>query len=155
MWEVGVNKIVGIIAILMLTGCEPENRTPGLWLSGTLQPFPDDWGFVQDHREIAIEVATPYFIPHSVTIWCADFQGDLYVGAAVPDTKNWPGWVMDDPDVVLKVGDDIYQATLTRVSEPQHIDRVRSVYAAKYDLEPQSDYIGWIWSVGPRVSLDD
>ncbi len=145
-----MKKVVGILAILVLAGCEPENRTPGLWLSGAQQPFPDDWSFSQDHREITIEVATPYFIPHSVTIWCAELDGDLYVGAAAPDTKNWPGWVMDSPDVVLKVGEAIYEATLTRLSEQDHIDSVRSVYAAKYDLEPQSDYIGWIWSVGPR-----
>ena len=145
-----MKKIYGLLAILLLVGCEPADTTPGLWLSGNLQPLPDDWSFSQGHREIAIEVATPYFIPHSVTIWCADFEGGLYVGAAAPETKNWPGWVMDNPDVVLKVGDEIYEARLTRLSEPEQIDRVRSVYAVKYDLAAQSDYIGWIWSVGPR-----
>ena len=147
-----MNKFVGILAILLLAGCQPEDTSPGLWLSGTLQPFPEDWSFTDSHREISIEVATPYLVPHSVTIWCADLDGDLYVGAAVPESKNWPGWVMDDPDVVLKVGDDIYEARLTRLQDADEIGRIRGVYADKYDLEPQSDYIGWLWSVGPRAS---
>ena len=146
-----MNKLVGILAILLMAGCEPADTTPGLWLSGTLRPFPEDWSFTEGHREISIEVGTPYFVPHSVTIWCADLEGDLYVGAAAPETKNWPSWVMDDPDVVLKVGDEIYEARLTRLSDPEQMSRVGSVYSAKYDLGPRGDdYIRWFWSVGPR-----
>ena len=36
-----MNKLVGILVILLMAGCEPADTTPGLWLSGTLRPFPE------------------------------------------------------------------------------------------------------------------
>ncbi len=147
-----MNKIVGILAILVLAGCEPENRTPGLWLSGTLQPFPDDWGFVQDHREIAIEVATPYFIPHSVTIWCAEVDGQLYVGAREPETKRWPGWADRNPNVRLGIGSQTFDVRLVPLEDRKRIGRIQSAYATKYDLPPRSAESPPIryWSVEAR-----
>ena len=136
----------------LLFGCEPENRTPGLWLSGEyVETFPDDWSFSNKFREIAIEVDTPYLIPHSVTIWCVEVEGDLFVAAAAADTKRWPGWVIDDPDVVLKIDEKVYEATLVPIESTAEIDRVRAAYVAKYDLgegspfQPGTRY----WSVMP------
>jgi hypothetical protein len=60
---------VSIALGLSLFACfEPEGRRPGMRLAGEVSDFPGDWRFSDAHREIAIEVATPYFIAHSVTI---------------------------------------------------------------------------------------
>ncbi|MFB3105747.1 MAG: hypothetical protein ACE1ZA_12620, partial [Pseudomonadales bacterium] len=112
----------------------------------------DDWSFSDDFQEIAIEVGTPYFIPHSVTIWCVEVNGDLFVAAAAADAKNWPGWVDDDPGVVLKIGEKVYKANLVPMENSGEIDRVRVAYVAKYDLgegspfQPGTKY----WRVTPR-----
>ena len=130
-----------VLTVFMLFGCEPENRTPGLWLSGEhVETFPDDWSFSNDFREIAIEVGTPYFVPHSVTIWCVEVNGDLFLAAAAADTKNWPGWVDDDPEVVLKIGEKVYQTNLVPMENSAEIDRVRVAYVAKYNLEEGSPF---------------
>ena len=76
-------------------GCiDPSDQRPGLWLSGEVaSELPSDWQFANDYREIAVQVATPYLIPHSVTIWCAATGEALYLGARNPETKRWPGCV--------------------------------------------------------------
>ncbi len=119
-------------------GCiDPEDRRPGLWLRGEPAEPPADWSFTGAHPEIAIEVRTPYLLRHSVTIWCASVDGRLYVGARSPETKRWPGWVDDDPDVRLGIESSIYRATLVPLEDPAELERVGRAYAAKYDLPPR------------------
>jgi hypothetical protein len=130
-WVVAWVALVGVLA-----ACEPRDDQPGLWLSGEeAAALPTDWTFTDDHREIAVEVATPYLIRHSVTIWCAQVGGTLYIAAAAPDTKNWPGWVEDDPNVRLKIGDAVYAVALDRLSAEDEIASVTQAYLQKYELD--------------------
>lgn len=118
-----------------MTGCiDPVDRRPGLWLSGEAAAAPGDWEFTDAYPEIAIEVATPYWIPHSVTIWCASVDGELFVGARDPANKRWPGWVDAEPGVRLGVAGQIYEAQLIPLDDAALLDRVRAAYRAKYDL---------------------
>ena len=101
----------------------------------------------------AIEVSPPYLVPHSVTIWSAVAGSRLYVGARDPDTKRWPGWVARDPNVRLKIGEQIYEAELSVLDDPTEIAKVRSVYTAKYDLPdppPEGAPPLRYWRVEPR-----
>ena len=124
-----------LIATLLVSGCiEPQDRRPGFHLGGEAAPFEADWSFTDQHREIALEVHTPYLLPHSITIWCASVGGQLYVAAREPDTKHWPGWVDRDPRVRLGIGDRVYDARLTTLVEPAEIAGVQRAYAAKYEL---------------------
>ena len=95
---------------------------------------PSDWAFTNDHREIAIEVQTPYLLHHSVTIWCAELDGELYLGARDPEKKRWPGWADRNPDVRLGIGSRIFEVRLAPLEDLKRIAPVREAYAAKYDL---------------------
>lgn len=143
-----------IAVLLALAGClDPKDRRPGLHLSGPVVEFPADWSFTDSHREIAIEVSTPYLLPHSVTIWCVALDGDLYVGARDPESKSWPGWVEADPDVRLKIGDDVYEARLAVIEDPGPVARLRRAYAAKYELPDDASRASVAtryWRVEPR-----
>jgi len=141
-----------LAALLGSAGCiGPQDQRPGLWLSGEPTPFPDDWRSSDAHREVALEVATPYLVPHSVTIWCAQVDGTLYLAARNPDEKRWPGWVARDPEVRLRVGDALYEARLVRVEGEGEIARVRAAQVAKYDLDPgPAAYPMRYWRVAPR-----
>jgi len=131
-----VRPVMTLICVLLMVGCEPQDRRPGLWLSGEVQEsLPDDWSFTDAHAEIHLQVATPYLLPHAVTIWCAEADGHLYVGASAPETKRWPGWVDDDPDVRLEIADRIYPVRLEPVRETAEIERLAAAYAKKYNLE--------------------
>jgi hypothetical protein len=153
-----LTSAVMVAFVLLAAGCNPQDRRPGLWLTGESAAWPGDWGFAADEKEIALEVSTPYLLPHSVTIWCATQGGTLYIGASAPESKRWPGWVDDDPDVRLGIAGQIYEARLTplgAVADEAEIARLREVYAAKYQLgapvgggaPPSARY----WRVGPRA----
>lgn len=151
------NSLVILIAacgtLLLLAGCEPSDHTPGLWLRGdVIDPPPQDWSFTDAHPEIFVEVATPYFLPHSVTIWCAQLHGQLYIGARDPDTKNWPGWLAADRDIRLKIGPHVYPVRAIDVPDEDTLDAIRRAYAEKYDLDPDAKRDVRYWAIVPRGS---
>ena len=129
---------VGVAALA--AGCmDPVDARPGLWLSGEPAASPPgDWSFTDAHPEIAIQVATPYLVPHSVTIWCVSVDGDLYVAARNPDEKRWTGWVDRDPEVRLGIGSTLYDARLVPLEEEDVLARVRAAYREKYDYPDRS-----------------
>lgn len=145
-------RTFALFTLVLLAACDPSGQRPGLWLTGSEAPFPDDWSFTDQHPEIFIEVATPYLLPHSVTIWCAQRGGTLFVGAQAPETKHWPGWVDDDPEVRLKIGDAVYPVHLAALSDPAQIAAVQQAYAAKYRLSGGLADAGQrYWRVEPRA----
>lgn len=147
-------KKLGLLLIVLcaMSACEPQDSRSGFWLGGNLQSqFPADWSFSNDHKEVFIEVATPYLLPHSLTIWCVEVDGNLFIAASRPDEKRWPGWVADEPDVKLQIGDELYPVTLEVMTIDSEIEPVRRAYAAKYELAQASGIdTGRYWRVEPR-----
>ncbi len=123
-----------VVLALMLFGCiDPQDRRPGLRLTGEVHQGPvEDWSFSDAHREIFLEVRTPYWIPHSMTIVCASDGEMLYVGARNPERKRWVGYVARDPEVRLKIGEEVYEQRLEALTEPARIARARAAYARKF-----------------------
>lgn len=144
-----------VAVALAATGClDPSDRRPGFALSGEpAESLPADWSFTDAHGEIAVQVATPYLVPHSVTIWCASVDGELYLGARDPETKHWPGWVDDDPEVRLGIEGTLYDVRLEPVSDEARLAGVRAAYAVKYALPPPGPDAPPIryWVVRPRA----
>jgi len=126
------------LVLLLAAGCGPHDTRAGITLGGVETPVPADWRFTDDTKEIAVQVHTPYLIPHAVTIWCAQVDGQLYVGASNPQTKHWPGWVDDNPDVQLRIGDKAYAVRLVPLDDPNVIPGVQAAYAAKYQLSARA-----------------
>jgi len=147
--------LLSLAALPAAAGClDPDERRPGLALTGEAAAPASDWSFSDAHREIAIQVRTPYWIPHSVTIWCATLDGALYLGARDPESKRWPGWVDRDPRVRLGIGGRTYEVELAPVEDPERVARIRAAYARKYQL-PETPSDGApptrYWSVSPRA----
>ena len=70
----------GTLVSLRLLGYEPSDLRPGLWLTGDRVTEPvTDWSFTEQHQEIFVQTRTPYLIPHSVTTYCAFYEGDRYL----------------------------------------------------------------------------
>ncbi len=112
----------------------PDDQRPGLHLSGPVAEVPDDWAFADAHREIALQVSTPHWLPHSVTIWCVSDGGGLYVAARNPEEKRWPAWADRDPEVRLRIDGTVYEVRLEPLDDADAIARVRAAYARKYEL---------------------
>jgi hypothetical protein len=132
---VSLRHVSALAILVLLAACNPSDRRPGLSLSGEPAAFADDWSFTDAEKEIALEVSTPYFLPHSVTIWCASLDGALYVAAGSPEEKRWPGWVDEDPDVRLLIAGKVYEGRLEPVDDAPTTERLRATYAAKYQLD--------------------
>jgi hypothetical protein len=131
----------GLVALLVVvsTGCmDPEDRRPGLRLSGELvNEAINDWSFSDAYQEIYLETQTWYMIPHSVTTVCAGVGEKLYVptiyfeGGEWPD-KFWNSNVNSDPRVRLEMGGKIYEREAVVVDDPTEIQVALRALAAKY-----------------------
>ena len=145
--------IVGLLVILVVmsfTGFEPKDcpptdrafscKVPGLWLKGEVVTSPvTDWSFTDPIPQIKIQTQSPFILPHAVTIWCANYNGNLYVTSY--RGRQWVENIIRDPHVRIKIADKVYDRTLTVVSDP---DEKAAVLKAKGKKYPQ-------WKV-PKVN---
>lgn len=126
--------------------CSPFNRSfscrlPGLWLKGDVVTTPvTDWSFTDKYQQIKIQTQTQFLLPHSVTIWCAVYNGSLYV-TSTPG-RQWVNDIIRDPHVRLKIGDQVFDRTMSVVNDPAEKAAVLEVKGKKY---PQ-------WKVTPVAS---
>jgi hypothetical protein len=148
------STIIVLAAVLLLLsvtgfepkGCPPTDRSftckmPGLWIKGEPVTTPvADWSFTNKIPEIKIQTQTPFLLPHSVTIWCAVYNGNLYVTSY--RGRLWVEDIVRDPSVRLKIGDQVFDRTLTMVNDPAEKAAVLDAKGKKY---PQ-------WKV-PAVSV--
>ena len=124
---------------LRLLGYEPRDQRPGLWLTGDRVTEPvTDWSFTEGHQEIFVQTRTPYLMPHSVTTYCTVDDGDLYLfsayyqGGVFPDDRAWNRNVMRDPRVRLKIGDRLFDQTVSHVTDADTRAAVHASAVAKY-----------------------
>ncbi len=145
------------IAIALTVACsiDPSDERPGLGLSGEVhQQAVEDWSFTDDSGEIFIETVTSYWIPHSVTAWCVTVENELYVSADYADKKSWVANVARDPNVRLKIGDNVYEQKLVPVTDAAITTAIDSGFVRKYDYEEEEgaydDMIVGYWRVVER-----
>jgi len=125
--------VVFALLVLRLTGLDPHERIPGLWLTGNVSAAPaTDWSFTDKIVTVKVQTSTPYLLPHSVTTWCIAYKGQLYLATSGADVRSWPRNVARDPHVRLKVGDQLFDATLVVVTDPADREGVLQVRAKKY-----------------------
>lgn len=145
---------MGLALLTTTLACEPNDETPGLWLSGKFSPVPfTGWGFTNDTQEIFIETRTWWAIPHSATIWCAEVDGQLFIGSYGEEKKTWERNVARYPDARLRVAGKIYTVRITAVSDPALITSIDAAYTQKYDMaETFGDELPpwWYYRVTPR-----
>ena len=127
--------LILILIVLRITGFGPHTRTPGLWLKGNVVTTPvTDWSFTDKIPVVQIQTETSYMLPHSVNINCLNYNGQLYLVSVYPagTAHTWNDNVMRDPHVRLKIGDDIYDRTVSLVSDPAEQEGVLQARHNKY-----------------------
>lgn len=131
--------LVLLLVVLSITGFEPRDRTPGLWLKGDLVTAPvSDWAFTDSHPTIKVQTHTWYLLPHSVTTYCVALGNQLYLtsvyeaGQEYPHGRSWNTDVARDPRVRLKIGDQLYDRMLSHVTDPKEIANVLEAKRKKY-----------------------
>ena len=138
------STIIVLVAVLLLvsvTGFEPKDcpptdrsfscKMPGLWLKGEPVTTPvTDWAFTDQIPQIKIQTETPFLLPHSVTIWCAVYNGNLYVTSY--RGRQWVENIIRDPQVRLKIADKVFDRTLSIVNDPAEKAAVLQAKGRKY-----------------------
>ena len=123
--------LVLLLVVASITGFEPHDRTPGLWLKGDLVATPvADWSFTDKIPQIEIQTQSQFLLPHSVTIWCAVYNGNLYVTSA--RGRQWVENAIRDPHVRLKIADQVFDRTLSMVDDPAEKAAVLQAKGRKY-----------------------
>jgi hypothetical protein len=104
---------------------------PGLWLKGDSVTTPvTDWSFTDQIPQIKIQTQTPFLLPHSVIIWCAVYNGNLYVTSY--RGRQWVENIVRDPHVRLKIADKVFDRTLSIVNDPVEKAGVLQAKGRKY-----------------------
>ena len=133
--------LVAILLLLSVTGFEPKDcpptdrsmscKVPGLWLKGENVTTPvTDWSFTDQIPQIKIQTQTPFLLPHSVIIWCAVYNGNLYVTSY--RGRQWVENIVRDPHVRLKIADKVFDRTLSIVDDPLEKAGVLQAKGRKY-----------------------
>ena len=133
--------LIVLLAAVRVTGFEPKDcspfnrdfacKLPGLWLKGNVVTTPvTDWSFTDKIQQIKIQTQSPFLLPHSVTIWCAVYNGNLYLTSN--PGKQWNDNMVRDPHVRLKIGDQVYDRTVQLIDDPAEKAAVLQVKGKKY-----------------------
>jgi hypothetical protein len=114
--------LVLALLVLRVTGLAPRGLRPGLWLKGNLVTTPvTDWSFAEKAPFITIQMRTWYLLPHSVNVSCLYHNGHLYISSVQyrQGVKyRWNEYLIRDPHVRIKIGNQLYDRTATLVTHP-------------------------------------
>lgn len=127
--------LILILNVLRITGFGPHARTPGLWLKGNVVTTPvTDWSFTDEIPVVQLQTETWYLLPHSVNINCLNYNGQLYLVSVYPagTAHTWNDNVIRDPHVRLKIGDQIYDRTVSLVTDSAEQEGVLQARHNKY-----------------------
>ena len=69
-------------------------------------------------------------MPQVHNIWGVGVEDGIY-STAVPGAR-WRARLNDDPNVLVRVGDNTYELTAARVTDPEVIQRAFAAYQEKY-----------------------
>ena len=127
--------LILLLVVLSVTGFGPHDRTPGLWLKGNVVTTTvTDWSFTENIPVVQIQTQSWYLLPHSVNINCLNYNGQLYLVSVFPagTRHGWNENVIRDPHVRLKIGDQIYDRTVSLVADPAEQEGVLEARHKKY-----------------------
>ena len=116
--------------VLVSAGCGPIGPMPGLAIGGQEQPAPNDFEFVQDHELLLVRTFFGGWLPQVHYIWGVGVDDSIYA-IAVPGA-SWRARINDDPDVLVRVGDNYYNLTAAKVNDAEDRQAVFDAYIAKY-----------------------
>jgi hypothetical protein len=129
LWIAGclVAGLVLVLLVLRVVGLNPYDRFPGLWVTGQVVTTPvTDWSFTSKYPLVAIQTREWFFPPlaHSVNTAFIVHNDKLYIpsiypaGVEFPDARHWNRNIAHDPHVRLKFGNQLFDRTIVRVTDP-------------------------------------
>ena len=125
-----------LVLIILTSACSPRDERPGFWLQGNeATGVINDWHFTDDIEEILIETTTWYLLAHSTTIWCVQYEGNLYIGSYGPEKKFWENNIARNPQAKVKINNAIYQVVVSLLEDETLAQEINAAYNQKYNME--------------------
>jgi hypothetical protein len=118
-----------VMAALLLTACGPVVMVPGVRLGGAEVIAPDSWADVEVPEEVLLRTEGGV-LPRVHRIWAAKGEGGILVAGEA--TSSWIERAIADPNVQLRMGDDVYALRAERVIDPDAQRRAVDIFIAKY-----------------------
>ena len=110
-----VGLLVLIYVLAATVSLDPEERRPGLSLSGELAT--DQQISYPGRKQIYVQTRTWYGIPHSVTTTSWVVDGVIHVPCARCEGKRWPRNVALDDRVLLQIDGALYERRAVRITD--------------------------------------
>lgn len=121
---------LGTLLVLYLNRSNPWGQIPGRRLVGEEVTGPiDDWNFTDQARVVTLEVRPA--APYSVIVSCLLHDG-VFHALATSIENRWVQFLLQDPNIRFKVGDQLYQGRATVVEDPELIHDLFDTLAQKY-----------------------
>jgi hypothetical protein len=112
----------------------PCDRIPGGYLVGAeARERVTDWSFANKVLLCQIQTSA-WLLPHSINLNCmAAPTGELYLSCSGCADKRWSNAALEDGRARLRLDGTVYSVTLTRVTDPDELDRAWSARVAKLE----------------------
>ncbi len=144
---VGLALLMVTLLVLYLNRSDPFGTIPGKRLRGEEVTEPiDDWSFAQQYRRVNVEVRPSD--PYSVNAGYFVHERVLYVSSS---KSRWAQFMLQDPNVRVRVGDKLYRVRATRVEDPEYLEQVRKAYSDKNPRRtPEQIAERWFFRIDSR-----
>lgn len=146
-----------LLCLWLVVGCSgPLGPIAGGMLKGSSAEVPVNWDSVAAQEHVQLETINRGK-PRSVLIWVGGVDNKLYVatslisGSSEPGERTWVQNVTDNPNVRLRVKDQIYQLQAVREIDPSRLEAARSTMMSKYDVaSDEQSRAAWIYELRAR-----
>ncbi len=108
-----------------------------------------DWTFVDAVRKIHLQLLNP---PRSRTTWVLFHNGSAYIPCGLPNFrfwKRWPHQALVDGRALIRVKENRYRVTLSRVEDPTLQRELTEKLRTKYGVTGGYSGTIWFFAVGP------
>jgi hypothetical protein len=118
-----------------------------------------DWSFVRDTVEVELQLVEP---PRSRTTWIVVHEGRAFIPCGYMNSswgrvwKRWPLEAERDGRAILRVGNDLYERQLVRITEGPLVEPLLAELGRKYGggRHIPLDYVTsgslWLFELAPR-----
>ncbi len=120
---VALALIVMTLLVVYLNRTDPWAQLPGKRITGEeATERIDDWSFMEPSTRVILEVRPSD--PYSLYIRAYQHKGVLYLNSISPENR-WTQFLLEDPNLRLKVENKIYQVRATWVEDPALVNEIQ------------------------------
>ena len=115
--------IVMTLLVVYLNRTDPWAQLPGKRITGEeATERIEDWSFMEPSTRVILEVRPSD--PYSLYMRAYQHKGVLYLNSISPENR-WTQFLLEDPNLRLKVENKIYKVRATRVEDPGLVNEIQ------------------------------